>query len=220
MVCEEIPAGMGLTLCEMHNTDEIVSVRGGLPSEWPALPLSQVEVSPDESAGAVLLADLLLKSNLSMPPSPNRPGRSGSGPIQSKPFFLGCPDPPELELERPRCSPPKWRRCHRPPTPGLQRRWRTQGWGAACCVGRNSYLRGHEGREVVVGASLAPRRTDPGGRVKGRQKTPSSSVSWIRPSWGRSVDDLAARPRSEDGLVARSRSGDISISSPPRPRGP
>ena len=70
-----------------------------------------------------------------------------------------------------------------------------------------SYFRGHEGREVVVGVSLAPRRTDPGGRVKGRQKTPSSSVSWIRPSWGRSVDNLAARPRSGDGLVARPRSG-------------
>ena len=51
-----------------------MGVHGGLPSEWPALPLSQVEVSPDESAGAVLaiatevasvslLADLLLKSN-------------------------------------------------------------------------------------------------------------------------------------------------------------
>ena len=80
---EEIPEGTGLALCEMHNTDEHVGVRGGLPSEWPALPLSQVEVSPDESAGAVLLADLLLKSNLSMPPSPNRPGRSGSGPAQT-----------------------------------------------------------------------------------------------------------------------------------------
>ena len=81
-MCEEIPAGMGLALCEMHNTDEIVSVRGGLPSEWPALPLSQVEVSPDElltpsfstiatrvATVSLLLATLLLRSN-SVPPSP------------------------------------------------------------------------------------------------------------------------------------------------------
>ena len=80
---EEIPEGTGLALCEMHNTDEHVGVRGGLPSEWPALPLSQVEVSPDESAGTIsawrtscgspnswrascevhLMANLLWKSN-------------------------------------------------------------------------------------------------------------------------------------------------------------
>ena len=64
-----------------------VGAGGGLPSEGLSLPLSQVEVPPDESADAILLlvANLFAKSNFSVKvwnvatrPSPN--GRSVSGP--------------------------------------------------------------------------------------------------------------------------------------------
>ena len=63
-----------------------------------------------------LLATLLLRSN-SVPPSPlAKQTREVGFRANTKPFFLGCPDPPVLELERPRCSPPKWRRsCCLPP---------------------------------------------------------------------------------------------------------
>ena len=60
-----------------------------------------------------LLANLLMPSCL-WPLAPRRTDTGGRvRACKVKPFFLGFPNPPELGLERPRCS--------RPPTPGLQR---------------------------------------------------------------------------------------------------
>ena len=74
----------------LHN----LSVGGGLPSEGLALPFSQVEVPPDESVDAIRAAR----------PSPNRHGRSVSGP-QNKTLIPRLPRSARvgaIRVDRPR----------------------------------------------------------------------------------------------------------------------